>query len=391
MRKTTQTFTFNGHSIRVVLDQGEPWFVAKDVTGAMGYARPDVTIYQRFKDLAQMKVRTSVGMRRVAVLSEAQTIDFAEDSGASEAEDFENWLHTELLPALHSQPSNQTPAAKTPTVHGAGEINHPLQHAEEKSMPAISLFNFDGADVRIVDQNGNPWFVAKDVATILGYKETRRAISMHCKKGSKMDLQTERGVREVNIIPESDVYRLIMRSKLPAAERFEEWVTSEVLPSIRKTGSYTVDRQAYLREALYDVPSLQFLVHECTVKIQELQDEVAENQPKVDTYHRIADTSGSLCLTDAAKALQVSPGELIAWMSSNGWIYKRRSTGAWVGYQKHTNRGFMEHKVIEVNTANNGVAHIAGQVRVTPQGLNVISSLMNAKRRKGGNNDGIHP
>ena len=251
-------------------------------------------------------------------------------------------------------------------------------------MPAISLFNFDGADVRIVDQNGDPWFVAKDVMDILGLDNATRAVSRIDEDDkadftiSKLSSNGTNQRRNYTIISESGLYSLILTSRKPDAKRFKKWVTSEVLPSIRKTGSYTVDRQAYLREALYDVPSLQFLVHECTVKIQELQDEVAENQPKVDTYHRIADTSGSLCLTDAAKALQVSPGELIAWMSSNGWIYKRRSTGAWVGYQKHTNRGFMEHKVIEVNTANNGVAHIAGQVRVTPQGLNVISSLMNA-------------
>ena len=383
MRKTTQTYTFNDHSIRVIFDQGEPWFVAQDVARALGYSRPDVTISQRFKNQPQLKVRTRTGIRSVMVLSEAETIDFAEDSWASEAEAFEKWLHAELLPALHNQPANQAPAAKTLTVQGAPEITHPIQHAEEKPMSAISLFNFDGAGVRIVDQNGDPWFVAKDVCDVLGITNSRDAVSSldeDEKAGVAIIDTNSKGVsqqRTITIISEAGVSELIFKSRKPDAKRFKRWLKHEVLPSIRKTGSYTLDRQAHLREALYDVPSLQFLVHECTVKIQELQDEVAENQPKLEVYHRIAHADGSLCLTDAAKALQVAPNDLITWMSDNRWIYKRTPRAAWVGYQRQMNRGLLEHKVVEVGSSSRGLVEIAGQVRVTPQGLDVFSKRMN--------------
>lgn len=91
--------------------------------------------------------------------------------------------------------------------------------------------------VRITDNNGEPWFVASDVAKALGYEKPNNAVNTHCKKVNKFSYP-ETG-QPINIIPESDVYRLVMRSKLESAEAFQDWVVEEVLPSIRKTGSYT--------------------------------------------------------------------------------------------------------------------------------------------------------
>ena len=96
--------------------------------------------------------------------------------------------------------------------------------------------------VRVIMQDGEPWFVAKDVATILGYADPSRAVVQHCKKSNKISQigdSTESGNKppvNLSIIPDSDVFRLIMRSNLPSAERFQDWVCEEVLPSIRKTG-----------------------------------------------------------------------------------------------------------------------------------------------------------
>ncbi|AMW34293.1 BRO-N domain-containing protein [Haematospirillum jordaniae] len=111
-------------------------------------------------------------------------------------------------------------------------------------------FVFEGCNVRtIVDENGEPWFVAKDVCDVLGYSNPRDAIAKHCKAATLINLSTVAdrdgisGNPNVTIIPERDVYRLIMRSRLPAAERFEEWVVGEVLPSIRMTGCYHIDAE----------------------------------------------------------------------------------------------------------------------------------------------------
>lgn len=104
-------------------------------------------------------------------------------------------------------------------------------------MSAVIPFGFDDNLVRVVPgEDGEPWFVARDVAKALGYVKTENAISTHCKAATTTPKQ---GGGFMNIIPERDVYRLIMRSNLPAAERFEEWVVGEVLPSIRKRGSFS--------------------------------------------------------------------------------------------------------------------------------------------------------
>lgn len=107
-------------------------------------------------------------------------------------------------------------------------------------MSTIVPYNFEGAAIRALEIDGEPWFVGKDVAEALGYSDPTTAIRSHCKGVQKLHpLQTGGGVQEVRILSEPDVLRLIVSSTLPAAERFERWVFEEVLPSIRKTGSYS--------------------------------------------------------------------------------------------------------------------------------------------------------
>lgn len=108
-------------------------------------------------------------------------------------------------------------------------------------MNDITPYNFEGAEVRTVVIDGEPWFVGKDVAEALGYSDPTTAIRSHCKGVQKLHpLQTGGGRQEVRVLAEPDVLRLIVSSSLPAAERFERWVFDEVLPSIRRTGGYGV-------------------------------------------------------------------------------------------------------------------------------------------------------
>lgn len=109
-----------------------------------------------------------------------------------------------------------------------------------RNLPQI--FNYGKQQVRTVVRAGEPWFVAKDVAEVLGYSDVAYAIRTHCKSSEVLKHEESSSLtsspRGITIIPERDLYRLIMRSKLPSAECFEEWVVGEVLPQIRKTGSY---------------------------------------------------------------------------------------------------------------------------------------------------------
>lgn len=111
-------------------------------------------------------------------------------------------------------------------------------------MSDLNVFAFDSQAVRVVMVDGEPWFVGKDVAEVLGYARPNDALQQHCKGAVKRrPLSTPGGTQEVRIISEPDMLRLIVGSKLPAAEAFERWVFEEVLPSIRKTGAY-VDPKA---------------------------------------------------------------------------------------------------------------------------------------------------
>lgn len=114
-------------------------------------------------------------------------------------------------------------------------------------MEGIKIFERqEFGQVRVVDVDGEPWFVARDVAKALGYQNTVEAVNTHCKKVNDFrDSKMLPSATPMKIIPESDVYRLVMRSNLPDAERFQDWVVEEVLPSIRKTGSYSMAPKTY--------------------------------------------------------------------------------------------------------------------------------------------------
>ena len=107
----------------------------------------------------------------------------------------------------------------------------------------LTNFNFDNNQVRTLLINDKPYFVGCDVAKALGYANERKAISTHCKGVTKRDILTEGGKQEMLVIPEGDVFRLIIKSRLEKAQKFESWVMDEVLPTLRKTGSYSLNNK----------------------------------------------------------------------------------------------------------------------------------------------------
>lgn len=121
-------------------------------------------------------------------------------------------------------------------------------------MSSIQIFNNpEFGDIRTVDQNGEPWFIGKDIATALGYKNPRDAITRHVDSDDKgvVKHDTPSGEQEMVIINESGVYSLIFGSKLEGAVRFKRWVTSDVLPTLRKTGSYMMPKLSKEMQALF--------------------------------------------------------------------------------------------------------------------------------------------
>lgn len=187
---------------------------------------------------------------------------------------------------------------------------------------------FENNQIRVITgQDGEPWFVGKDIADALGYKKPRNAINSNCKSAVQIGGAFPEGSQghgyidpQTLIIPERDVYRLIMRSKLPAAEKFEEWVVSEVLPSIRKTGSYS--KQAQLPDFTNPAEAARAWAEQFEQK-QIAEQKVLELAPKAEFVDKYVESNGLFTLTAIAKNLKFKRKDLIEKLIADGEIFRR--------------------------------------------------------------------
>ncbi|WP_163830739.1 phage antirepressor [Spartinivicinus ruber] len=236
----------------------------------------------------------------------------------------------------------------------------------------IIPFEFNHSSIRVIDKNGEPWFVAKDIAEILGYsKTTAMTRSLDADEKEVHNLHPLGSGQELNIINESGLYSAILKSRRPEAKAFKKWVTNEVLPSIRKTGSYGLTQIDWSNPQ-----QIAGILVQSMEKIQEQSLQIEVIKPQAEAYHRIAESDGALCITNAAKDLQVRPKDLFSWLSENKWIYRRTGNTNWIAYQDKIQRGLLEHKVTEVYRSD-GTEKIVEQVRVTPKGLTFLAKQLN--------------
>jgi prophage antirepressor-like protein len=213
-------------------------------------------------------------------------------------------------------------------------------------MNDLQIFNNDEfGQIRTVEIDGKPYFGATDVARALGYSNPHDAISRHCKgvvkhegvsktvnQYEKETIQTD----NINFIPEGDVYRLIIRSKLPSAEKFESWVFDEVLPTIRKTGGYQMP-QTYaeaLRALADKAEEAERLKHENNVLITQN----AELQPKASYFDVVLHGKDLLKISVIAKDYGWSAQRLNNFLAEQKIQYK--SGDIWLLYQKYAEKGY---------------------------------------------------
>ncbi|MBB2158501.1 phage repressor protein/antirepressor Ant [Gluconacetobacter diazotrophicus] len=250
-----------------------------------------------------------------------------------------------------------------------------------------NIFQFmfeDTYRVRIIERDGEPWWVLADLSRVLGYRMAADAgrILDADEKGTHV-LRTPGGPQNVLIVNESGLNSLILNSRRPDARRFRKWVTSVVIPSIRRTGAYSVQQPAAPQETtaeliLRAMTALQAQVAEGRetirqreITIQRQCDLLDYSIPRARVHDRIAESYGSLTITDAAKALGVKPGVLFRWLAAHGWTYRRNGRGPWLGYQSRVDSRHMTHKVDTVVGAD-GTPRIVEQVRITAKGMTVL-------------------
>lgn len=173
-------------------------------------------------------------------------------------------------------------------------------------MNELQIFNSpEFGDIRTVEIDGKPYFVANDVAKSLGYKRPADAVTAHCKGSVKHRYLTEGGEQEVKVIPEGDVYRLISRSKLPSTEKFERWVFDEVIPSIRKNGGYIAGQETLSDEELMAKAILvaQKKIAERDKIIEKQRLKIEADKPKTIFADAVSTSHTSILIGDLAKLI----------------------------------------------------------------------------------------
>ena len=196
--------------------------------------------------------------------------------------------------------------------------------------------------------NGEPWFVGKDVASVLGYTDTRKAIRMHVDDDDKGGdiLSTPGGRQQITIINESGLYSLILSSKLPQAKEFKRWVTNEVLPQIRKTGGYIPLNDC---EDGADIMARALMIAQRTI---EQKDALLEMQkPKVRFAEAVTGSDGSILIGELAKLItqngyEIGRTRLFDWLRRNGYLFKNSTEPI----QKWVEKGLFETKVSLIHT-----------------------------------------
>ncbi|WP_163833366.1 phage antirepressor KilAC domain-containing protein [Spartinivicinus ruber] len=239
-------------------------------------------------------------------------------------------------------------------------------------MTDLLRFEFGSLSVRVIDKDGEPWFVAKDISSVLGYS-LPSAMTRHLDAEEKdmSIVHTLGGAQELQTINESGLYSAIIRSRRPEAKVFKKWVTSEVLPAIRKTGGYGITPIDWT-----NTQQVAGILAQSMEKIQEQNQQIGAMKPKVEALERIANSDGGMCITNAAKDLQIRPKDLFSWLSKNKWIYRRVGHATWTAYQNKIQQGVLEHKVTVIGRSD-GAEKTIEQVKVTPKGLTLLAKQLN--------------
>lgn len=240
----------------------------------------------------------------------------------------------------------------------------------------ITRFDFHGANVRVLtDEHDETWFVGKDVATILGYKDTFDALKKHVDKEDKQNRQNASfdSPRGMTIINESGLYSLILSSKLPQAREFKHWVTSEVLPSIRKHGGYMAGQEAMSPEQML-AASMRWLES----RIAEQQGQIASQQaqldaqaPKVLFADAVSTSKRCILVGELAKILRqngVDMGEkrLFAWLREHGYLMQRNGVRNFPT-QRSMDLGLFQVKETPI-VHSDGHTTLSVTTKVTPKG-----------------------
>lgn len=244
-------------------------------------------------------------------------------------------------------------------------------------MNEMQIFNNpEFGTIRTVERESEVWFVGKDIAEALGYSNPRKALIDHVDDEDKgvTKCDTLGGGQEMTIINESGLYSLVLSSKQPGAKKFRRWVTSEVLPSIRKTGGYNIpkDYPSALR-ALADAEEKRLaLVAENEAQRQA----IADFQPIKQYVDTILSSDRTLTTTQIAADYDMTARKLNKILHEEG--IQRYVNGQWILYKEHMGKGYTKSKTINI-TRSDGRLDIVLNTEWTQKGRLMIHEILTAR------------
>ncbi|HIW14884.1 MAG TPA: phage antirepressor KilAC domain-containing protein [Firmicutes bacterium] len=227
--------------------------------------------------------------------------------------------------------------------------------------------------VRIVEREGEPWFVGKDVAQALGYKNPQEAIRTHVDEEDRgvSEILTPGGKQNIPIINESGLYSLVLSSKLPTAKAFKRWITSEVIPSIRKTGGYLMGQEQLSPSELMAKALMvaQKTLAERDARISALTVENQIMTPKAEYFDDLVDRNLLTSFRETAKQLEVKEKAFIAFLLEKKFIYRDKK-GKLMPYAEKNNGLFEVKECFNDKTQWSGT-----QTMITPKGRETFRLL----------------
>lgn len=245
------------------------------------------------------------------------------------------------------------------------------------SQNKVKVFeNEQFGQIRVELINNEPWFVGKDVADALGYSDTAQAVRDHVEDEDKgvVEMTTPGGVQKMVSINESGFYSLVLSSRISTAKIFKRWVTSEVLPSIRKTGGYIATSDDMTDE---EIMAKALLVANSTIekrneRIKQLENKIRLDSPKVGYFDALIDRGLNVCFRDAAKEIGVKQKVFISYLLENKYVYRNKA-GKLRPHADYDNDLFV---VKDTKSDSNGWAGV--QTLITPKGKETFRVLLNA-------------
>lgn len=246
-------------------------------------------------------------------------------------------------------------------------------------MSNIQIFNYQSKEVRTVEMGGEPWFVLKDVCNILGISKYRdTAARLDADERGSVEVDTLGGTQQVIAVNESGLYHVILRSDKPEAASFRKWVTSEVLPSIRKNGGYIAGQEQLTPEELMAKALLvanktladrEARICELTAQNSQLTVEKQIMQPKAEYFDELVDRNLLTNFRETAKELGIKPKAFVAWLLDKKFLYRDQKG-------KLLPREDKNNGLFEVKEAKNDKTQWSGvQTLITPKGRETFRLL----------------